>query len=121
MAALIVGAVLVLAACAAPDGGILILENPDGAGFSMEFSKYDGENKCELSLQKNDEVQVEITCDKGSFTFTITGKNGSEPYAGNISESGTFTVTVSEADTYVFWIAGKSATGKIAVRKLDDK
>ena len=55
-----------------PDSG-----KPGRCGLFHGVSKYDGENKCDF-LQ-NDEAQVEITCEKG-LTFTITGKNGSEPY-----------------------------------------
>jgi len=101
-----------------PEGGIVILE--DGkTGFSMEFKDYNSKNKCELLLDKGDEVQVEITCDGGKIDFTMSGKKGSEPYSGNDVETTKFTITVAESDDYVFELSCKYASGKIVVKKLE--
>lgn len=63
-------------------------------------------------------VQIEVEYEAGKIAFGVSGKNGSEPYAGNDLQPGVFTVTVSETDEYIFRITGKEATGKITVRNL---
>lgn len=110
--------VLLISACAAPKGGIVILENPDGTGFTMDFNRFNKENKCELSLAGGDVVQVEVARESGEIALTVGGKNGSEPYTGNDLQSGIFTVAVSETDEYVFRISGRDATGKVTVKKV---
>lgn len=115
---IIIAATLLLAACSAPEGGIVILENPNGTEFTMEFKERSAKDKCELSLKKEDTVQIEITRDGGEIALTVSGKNGGEPYTGNDLESGIFTIAVSETDEYVFRITGKDATGKITVKNL---
>lgn len=115
---IIIAATLLLAACSAPEGGIVILENPSGTEFTMEFKERSAKDKCELSLKKEDTVQIEITRDGGEIALTVSGKNGGEPYTGNDLESGIFTIAVSETDEYVFRITGKDATGKITVKNL---
>lgn len=107
-----------LSACAAPKGSIVILEDGRGTGFTMDMKKFNSRNKCELSLAAGDEIQVKVEHEGGKMAFSVNGKNGSEPYAGNDLESGIFTVTVSETDDYVFGITGKDATGKITVKNL---
>lgn len=114
-------AILLLSSCAAPNGGIVILENPNGTGFTMDFTRFNAKNKCELSLADGDVLQVEVTRDSGEIALTVSGKNGDEPYTGNDLESGIFTIAVSEADEYVFRITGKDATGKITVKNLGSK
>jgi hypothetical protein len=114
---LVIAIIIALTACAPTKGGIVILENPNGTGFTMEFKEYSARNKCELSLNRDDEIQIEITRESGEIALTVSGKNGSEPYAGNGLESGIFTVTVSETDEYVIGITGKRATGEITVKK----
>lgn len=110
--------IFALSACTAGKGSIVILEDGRGTGFTMELEKFNAENKCELSLAAGAEVQVKVEREGGKIAFTVSGKNGSEPYAGNDLESGTFTITVSETDEYVFRITGKDATGKITVKNL---
>ncbi|HOG01581.1 MAG TPA: hypothetical protein PKW29_10795 [Clostridia bacterium] len=121
--ALILGTLLIaitaaLTACAAPKGGIVILENPNGMEFTMDFKEWSAKNKCELSLEKGDELQVEIARDGGEIALAVSGKNGSEPYTGNDLRSGIFTVTVSETDEYAITITGKDATGKVTLKNL---
>ena len=117
-AGIILAAILLLWACAAPKGSIVILENPNGTDFTMNFTQFNAKNKCELSLAAGDVLQVEVTRDSGEIAFTVNGKNGDEPYTGNDLESGIFTIAVSETDEYVFRITGKDATGKITVKNL---
>lgn len=117
-AGIILAAILLLSACAAPKGGIVILENPQTKGFTMEFRKYNEKDKCKLSLAEGDELLVEVTRDSGKIALAVSGRNGSEPYTGNDLRTGTFTVTVHETDEYEFTITGKDATGKISVKNL---
>lgn len=101
-----------------PKGSIVILEDPDAKGFTMDFAEWSSKNKCELSLNKGDVLQIEVVREGGEIAFAISGKNGSEPYTGNDLRSGLFTVTVSETDDYIFRITGKSATGKVTVKNV---
>jgi hypothetical protein len=107
-----------LSACSTSKGGIVILEDGRGTGFTMDIKDYNSNNKCELSLAAGDEVQVKVEHESGKIAFSVNGKNGSEPYTGNDMKSGTFTVTVSETDDYVFRVTGKDATGKITVKNF---
>lgn len=83
----------------------------------MDFKEWSSKNKCELSLNKGDVLQIEVVREDGEVGLTIRGENGTEPYTGNIRESIEFTVTVSETGTYTAYITGKNATGKITVKK----
>ena len=62
----------------------------------MDFKDWSSNNKCELSLNKGDVLQIEIDREDGKISLRISGKNGSEPYEGNNLESGLFTVKVPE-------------------------
>ncbi|NMA34432.1 MAG: hypothetical protein GX940_07775 [Clostridiaceae bacterium] len=101
-----------------PKGSIVILEDPDGKGFTMDFTEWNSKNKCELSLNRGDVLQIEVKHKGGEISLAVSGKNGSEPYTGNDLRSGMFTVTVSESDDYIFRITGKSATGKVTVKNV---
>ena len=109
---------LLCPACAAPKGGIVILENPQGNACRMDFKDWSAKNKCELTLKRDEVLQVEILCESGAIALMIRGKNGSEPYTGNGLASGMFTVTVPEADDYLISISGDQATGSLAVKNL---
>lgn len=115
---LMMAIMIALSACSASKGSIVILENADGTGFTMDFQEWSAKNKCELFLNKGDEVKIEVVSEDGEIAFSVNGKNGSEPYRGNDLPSRMFTVTVSETDDYVFAITGKAATGKITVKNL---
>lgn len=112
---------MTLMACSQAAGTIVILEKANGKGFTMEFNEFNAKNKCELSLMKDDELQIEVSCEEGEVALTISGKNGSEPYTGNGLQSGIFTVTVSETDEYVFKMTGGNATGKVTVKNLGSR
>lgn len=116
-AGIILAAMLLLSACTAPNG-IMILENLNGTGFTMDLTQFNAETNYELSLTEGDVLQVEVTRNSGKIALTVSGKNRSEPYTGNNLASGIFTITVSETDEYVFRITGKDATGKILVKNL---
>jgi len=109
---------ITLSACSAAEGSIVILENGSGTGFTMDLKEFDSKNKCELSLAEGDVVQVEVEHEDGKIVLTVTGKNGSEPYTGNVLEPVKFTITASETDDYVFSVTGEKATGKITVINL---
>lgn len=109
---------LSVSACTSGKGSIVILENPNGTGFSMDFKKWSGKNKCQLSLDGGDVLQFEVDRQEGEIALALSGKKGSEPYTGNHLQSGVFTVTVAETDEYVIGITGKDATGKISVKNL---
>ena len=115
---LVIAIIVTISACSAPKNSIVILENPNGTGFIMDFKEWSSKNKCELSLNKGDVLQIEVVREDGKIALMISGKNGSEPYTGNNLESGVFTVTVSETDKYAIRITGKNATGKVMVKNV---
>lgn len=103
----------------ATKGSILILENPNGREFTMDFKEWSANNKCELSLKRGDVLQIEVVREDGEIALAVSGKKGSEPYTGNDLESCIFTVTVSETDEYLIRITGKKATGKVTVKNVE--
>lgn len=111
---------ITLSACTATRGGILIHENPDGTGFTMDFNDWTSKNKCELSLSAGDILQIEVTREAGEINLTILGSTGTQPYTGNDLKSGLFTVTVYETDAYEIRINGKDATGKVVVKIVEN-
>jgi len=114
---LFIAIIIGLSNCSAQKGSIVVLENPDGTGFTMDFKKWSSNNKCELFLNEGDELQIEVALEDGDIDLVIKGENGTEPYTGNNLESFKFTVTVSETDRYITHITGKNATGKVTVNK----
>lgn len=115
---LFIAILIAISACSEQKGSIVILENPNETGFTMDFNDWSSKNKCVLSLNKSDEVQIETVREKGEIALAVIGKNGSEPYTGKNLESGIFTVTVSEPDIYEIRITGKNATGKVIARNV---
>jgi hypothetical protein len=115
---LFIAIIISISNCSATKGSIMILENPNGTGFTMDFKEWSSSNKCELSLNKGDVLQIETVHEQGEIALTISGKNGSEPYTGNNLKTGVFTVKVSETDKYVIRITGRNATGKIMVKNV---
>lgn len=115
---LFIAILIIISNLTAAKGSIVISENPDEIAFTMDFKEWSSQDKCELSLKRGDVVQIEVVNEGGEISFAVSGKNGSEPYAGNDLQSGIFTVTVSETDDYIFRVTGKKATGKIKVRSF---
>ncbi len=115
---LFIAVIIIISNCFVKKGSIVILEKPDGKGFTMDFQEWSSKNKCELFLKKGDVIQIEIIRDGGEIDLTLRGKNGTEPYTGNKLKSTIFTVTVSETDSYIFHVSGKNASGKIKVLTL---
>jgi len=115
-----ISALIVISSCTAPKGSIVILENPNGKGFTMDFTNWSSQDKCKLSLDKGDVLQIEVDHKNGEIDLAITGKNGSEPYTGNDLKSMLFTVTVSETNNYEIRISGKKATGKVTVKNVNN-
>jgi len=116
---LVFAMIIAITACSTPKGSIVILENTNGTGFTMDFKEWSSSDKCELSLNKDDVLQVEVIREGGEIALEIRGKMGSEAYTGNHLESGVFTVKVSETDQYVIRITGKNASGKVIVKKVE--
>lgn len=110
--------VIVLTACTAAKGSILIKENITGTGCEIEFVDWSKENKCELSLNKNDEILVEVACERGSVALDIRNKLDVEAYSGNGLDKAKFTVKAPEEGEYVISIKGSSATGSINIKNL---
>ncbi|HPD00954.1 MAG TPA: hypothetical protein PLA01_06345 [Acetivibrio sp.] len=117
---LVIVIIISISACSVPKGSIVILENPNGTGVTMDFKEWNSKSKCELSLNKGDVLQIEVDREYGEIALTVSGKNGSEPYTGNNLKSGLFTVTVSETDKYDIRITGKDATGKVTVKNVEN-
>jgi len=115
---LFIAILIAINACSVPKGGIVILEDTDGTGFTMDMKEWSSQNKCEMHLNKGDELRVEVSLEAGRIDMSITGKNGSEPYTGKDLEPFVFNVAVSETDTYVIRVAGKKATGKVIVKNV---
>ena len=116
---ILLAAGLALWGCSPADKTIVILENGRGTGCSFTLNHWSGSDNCELSLQEGDVLSVEIDRDDGEIGLTIQSKNGSEPYTGNELDSGVFTVTVHETDTYLVSIRGMKATGLVTVEKAE--
>lgn len=112
-------ALIVISSCVNGKGTVVILESPNGTGFTADFKDWGDNNKCELTLDAGDILQIELELGSGQIDLEICGKSGSVPYTGNLLESGLFTVGVSETDRYEIKLNGKNATGKIAVKIVD--
>ncbi|NLA83801.1 MAG: hypothetical protein GX854_04575 [Clostridiales bacterium] len=112
---LFIGVLIFISACTAPKGSIVIRDNPNGTGLTMDFKDWSLKDRRELSLNKGDVLQIEVACESGEIDLVISGENGSEPYRGNSLKSILFTVTLSETDKYFIQITGKKATGKVTV------
>lgn len=112
--------ILFLSGCTSK-GSIVIVESLDGTSFTIKLNQYNKSNKCELFLNSNDEVQIEVLLESGTIALTVNGKKGSKPYTGKNLQINIFTISVSEKDDYVFKINGQEATGKIIVKNLRAK
>lgn len=117
---LVIVIIMALTACSPTKGSIVILDNPNGSGFTMEYKEWSTDNKCELELNKGDELQINSSNENGEIHLSIRGENGSEAYTGNELKSHSFTVTVSETDKYIIQISGKNATGSLSISKILD-
>lgn len=114
---LFIAIIIVISNCSAPKGSIVILENLNGSGVTMDFKEWSSKNKCELSLNKGDVLQIKVDMEDGEIGLMIRGENGTELYTGNNLKSIKFTVTVPETDRYITYITGKNVTGKVIVKK----
>lgn len=112
-------AILTLTSCVVINKGtIMFIEDIKESGLSVQFNNYDLRDKCELTLNKGDVVQVDVRREGGTIGLTVKGKKGNEPYTGNDLTSGVFTFRISETDDYLFWFKGTSATGKVIIKNL---
>ena len=116
---LFIATLIVISNCSVPKDRVLILEDQHGTGFSMDFKKWSSTNKCELFLNKGDEMLVEINLEEGEIGLVIRGEKGTEPYMGNNLKLKKFTVKVSETDRYLTHITGKNVTGKVRVKRVN--
>lgn len=106
-AALAISGILVIAALGGAKGSVLILERPGGSGFLIKFTEWSAKEECKLILEKEDELQIELSRGEGKLALAVCGKNGAEPYTGNDLKPGRFTVTVPEPGEYLIKIKGE--------------
>lgn len=118
---LVMAIVLSVSACNPTKGSIMIFEKPNGNGFIMDFKEWSANNKCQLSLNGGDVLQIEVNREEGEIALAVSGKKGSGPYTGNHLQSGVFTVTVSETDEYFIRITGKDTTGQVTVKMVESE
>lgn len=116
--ALLIITVLALSACTAK-GSMTLFKAPDETAFTMTFEAWSATQAYEWSQDKGDTLQIEIAREKGAIGLTISGKNGSKPYAGRDLQTGLFTVSVYETDTYVLTFTAEQATGKAQIKRLE--
>ncbi len=112
------GIVSTFTACTTIKGTIIMKEKPFGSKFELSLNEWNGKDKCEMTMKKDEVIQVEIFRENGKISMSILGKSGSLPYTGNNLESGTFTVAVQESDDYMIRINGINATGSIILTNL---
>lgn len=117
---MILAMIIGVSACSPTRGSILILENVDGRGFTMDFKEWTSKDKGQIALDKGDVLQIEVAREAGVIGLVIRGKKGSEPYRGNDLRSGMFTVTVSEGDEYAIEITGKNASGRVKIEIIQN-
>jgi hypothetical protein len=109
---------LTFSGCSIAKGSIIIKESISGTKCVVEFLEWSGQNKCELSLNKDDELQVVIACESGSVALEIRSKSGIKAYTGIGLQNCSFTVRVPETNEYVITIMGERASGSIRVEKI---
>lgn len=109
---------LFASACSAYVGTYVVYEEFGGNGATIKFTELNAQRKFEMTLKKGDEIQFEVLRKEGEISIRLIGKNGSEPYSGRDIESGIFTVTVHETDTYFVLVKGREASGKIKIKNL---
>ncbi|MGI5854404.1 MAG: hypothetical protein ACOX8I_08800 [Bacillota bacterium] len=109
---------LTYSGCTIAKGSIIIKESISGTKCAIEFLEWSGQNKCELSLDKDDELQVVIACESGNVALEIRSKSGVKAYTGIDLQNCSFTVQVPESNEYVITIIGKRASGSISVEKI---
>ena len=74
---------LLLSGCWSLKGSVVIMEKPGNTQFDVSFDTWSDSSKCEMSLNKGDEVRVEVALESGELDLSMRGKKGSEPYTGN--------------------------------------
>jgi len=111
--------IIVISACSKKKGTFTLLEDPNDAGFIMDFKEWSQKNSCKLLLNEGDTLQIEVDREDGEIALKVSSRKGNEPYTGKKLESGLFTVTVAETDNYDIVISGKNATGKVSIKKLE--
>ncbi len=112
-------AVLLLSSgCWGSKGSVVILEKPGNTQFDVSFDTWSDSSKCEMSLNKGDEVRVEVALESGELDLSMRGKKGSEPYTGNDIKEIAFTVKADETDVYVFRFSGAKASGIMTLMKV---
>ena len=116
--ALLFALVFTSVSCSLSKGSIVIMEKPYGSCFDISLNTWSAKDTCRMSLNKGDEIQVEVVRGSGDVSLSIRGRDGGEVYSGNGLESGTFTVSVSSTGEYIVQINGHKATGRILLKKL---
>lgn len=111
---------LAVVACGAGKGSITVHESNSAKEVTAEFSRWNGQEESELSLNDNDELQVEVACESGSVSLDIRAKSGTEVYTGNGLDTCQFTVTVHETDVYVITMEGDNASGSARITNVSE-
>ncbi len=109
---------LLLSGCWSSKGSVVILEKPGNTQFDVSFDTWSDSSKCEMSLNKGDEVRVEVALESGELDLSMRGKKGSEPYTGNDIKEIAFTVKADATDGYVFTFSGAKASGIMTLMKV---
>ena len=71
---LFIAVITAISACSETKGSIVVLENPNGTGFTINLNKWSLENKCELSLSKGDVLQIEVSREGGKIALRSEAK-----------------------------------------------
>jgi hypothetical protein len=82
--------ILITTSCAATKGSIVILEDPDGKGFVIDFSEWSASEECKMSLKKGDVLHFDVSRKEGEIALNLSGRNGSETLFGKRHKTRSF-------------------------------
>ena len=81
--------------------------------FAMEYTAFNGTERCDFVLNAGDAIDVSIEREGGSVSVSIAVQ-GEEPiYCGTDMETACFTVGVLEPGTYTITVTGEWARGSV--------
>ena len=89
------------------------IENQNGHSFNMRYEKFDGTREYKIKVSEGEElaVKVDVKTSGGSLSVSIA-KKGQEPvYTGNSVPTGSFTVYLKEAGTYIVSLTAAEHVG----------
>ena len=82
--------------------------------FAMDFSVLNTTYTHEMSVGKDECVEVRIKKEKGTLSLKIEKEEGEPIYQGDDVSSGDFVVFAEESGNYRFTVSGKRAGGKVS-------